>query len=187
MPTTPKVEVLGWELPAALQGQQNAGREKRRTHLERAEEKPSLGRRGVLWGVNKPASSPSSQQRGKLWLTRPETQRKEGAAPCPEPICPHPLVLFSPGWGEEQVHSMISVPTALNRTHGDYSSPSQQWEAREGSGGGTGGSAPEKRASELTALSSPPTAPPVSTTLCLPQGPPTTPSLTKTCPAPQGS
>lgn len=39
------------------------------------------------------------------------------SCPLPEPICPHPLVLLSPGWGTEQVHSMISVLTALNSTH----------------------------------------------------------------------
>lgn len=39
------------------------------------------------------------------------------SCPLPEPICPHPLVLLSPGWGTEQVHAMISVPTVLNSTH----------------------------------------------------------------------
>lgn len=48
MPTTLRVEVLGGELPAGRQGQQNTGRKERRTHLERAEEKPLLGRRGCF-------------------------------------------------------------------------------------------------------------------------------------------
>lgn len=31
-------------------------------------------------------------------LTKLEIQREEGASPS-DPICPHPLALFSPGWG----------------------------------------------------------------------------------------
>lgn len=102
MPTTLRVKILGWKLLAGLQGQQNAGREKWRTHLERAEEKPLGGREGVLWGVNKPASSPSSQQRGKLWLTRPETQRREGAALSLSPSVLIPLSCFPQGGGQNR-------------------------------------------------------------------------------------
>lgn len=104
----------------------------------------------------------------RLWLTRPETE-EGGSCPLPEPICPHSLVLLSPGWGTEQVHSMISVPTDLNSTLGDYSSPvssgrpERKWRWNLGALLGE----------ELTAFSSLPTASPVSTTHCLPQGPPT--------------
>lgn len=46
-------------------------------------------------------------------LTKLEIQGEEGASPS-DSICPHPLALFSPGWGwAGQVYSMISVPTAL--------------------------------------------------------------------------
>lgn len=47
MPTTLRTEI-GWEIPAGWQGRHNAGREEWRTHLEKAEEKPSLGRRGCF-------------------------------------------------------------------------------------------------------------------------------------------
>lgn len=94
-----------------------------------------------------------------------------GSCPFPEPICPHPLVLLSPGWGTEQVHSMPwSLCPQTSTAHSPVSSgrPGEEVEVEPG------GSAPEKRVcSELTAFSSPPTASPVSTTLCLPQGPPT--------------
>lgn len=85
--------------------QQSAGREKWRAHLERAEEKPSLGGRGgggVALGSKHPASSPSSQQRGKLWLTRPETQRKEGPAPALSPSVLIPLSCFPQGGGQNR-------------------------------------------------------------------------------------
>lgn len=47
MPTTLTTEI-GWEIPAGWQDQHNAGGEEWRTHLEKAQEKPSLGRRGCF-------------------------------------------------------------------------------------------------------------------------------------------
>lgn len=71
------------------------------------------------------------------------------------------------------MRSMISGSAALNGTQVITAPPCQWWEARRGSGGGTWGFCSGERAwSELIALS-PPTASPVSTALCLPQGPPT--------------
>lgn len=82
----------------------------KRSHWEARREG---GREGAPSGVNKPASSPSSQQRGKLRLRGLSAAEEGGSCPLAEPICPHPLVPLSPGWGAEQVHSM---PTDLNST-----------------------------------------------------------------------
>lgn len=70
---------------------------------------------------------------------------ERGSCPLPEPICPHPLVLLSPEWGTEQVHSIISVLTVLNSTHGDYSSPVSGGRPGEEAEVEPGGFAPEKR------------------------------------------
>ena len=69
---------------------------------------------GVLSGVNKPASSPSSQQKGKLWRTRPKTQRREGAACSVGPSVLIPLSCFPYSGGQSR--RTISVFTALNST-----------------------------------------------------------------------
>lgn len=101
MPTTLRVKALGWEHRAGLQDPQNAGREKRRTHLERAEEKPLPGRRGAF-GSKQNCQQSFLPAEGEALAHKAGDTDEGGTAPSLSPSVLIRLSCFPQGGGQNR-------------------------------------------------------------------------------------